>query len=307
MVKYKLREACSVNRDTLDALRSTRKVKKMLVAIDGSESSMHALKESFKLARNEKSWITVVSVVPEYKGDLDLVAVGNIMALMRKPCEDALQRAQELANAEGALIKTVCEEGEAHERIIDLAEAENCELIVMGRRGMSRLERVLVGSVTARVIGHSPIDVLVVPLTAEISWKKILLATDGSKYSKAAAARALDFAFQYSGQLVAVSVVDVPSEFYGEAPDAVEDLIKKARGYVEDVKREAGSAGIKVETFVREGETYKAILDLAKEQDVNAIVMGSHGRTGLKRLLMGSVTEKVIGYSPCPVLVVKSL
>ncbi|MDI6727944.1 MAG: universal stress protein [Thermodesulfovibrionales bacterium] len=278
----------------------------MLVAIDGSESSMHALKESFKLARNEKSWITVVSVVPEYKGDLDLVAVGNVMASMRKPCENALHKADELARAEGALIKTVCEEGEAYERIIDLAEAENCELIVMGRRGLSRLERVLVGSVTARVIGHSPIDVLVVPLTAEIGWNKILLATDGSRYSKAAAERAIDFAGEYGGELRVVSVVDVPAEFYGEAPDAVEDLINKAKGYAEDVKRQAESAGIKAETFVREGETYKAILDLAKEQNVNAIVMGSHGRTGLKRLLMGSVTEKVIGYASCPVLVVKS-
>ncbi len=285
---------------------NNRKVKKMLVAIDGSESSMHALKESFKLARNEKSWITVVSVVPEYKGDLDLVAVGNVMASMRKPCENALHKADELARAEGALIKTVCEEGEAYERIIDLAEAENCELIVMGRRGLSRLERVLVGSVTARVIGHSPIDVLVVPLTAEIGWNKILLATDGSRYSKAAAERAIDFAGEYGGELRVVSVVDVPAEFYGEAPDAVEDLINKAKGYAEDVKRQAESAGIKAETFVREGETYKAILDLAKEQNVNAIVMGSHGRTGLKRLLMGSVTEKVIGYASCPVLVVKS-
>ncbi|MDA8215884.1 MAG: universal stress protein [Nitrospiraceae bacterium] len=278
----------------------------MLVAIDGSESSMHALKESFKLARNEKSWITVVSVVPEYKGDLDLVAVGNVMASMRKPCEDALHKAEELAKAEGALIKTVCEEGEPHERIIDLAEAENCELIVMGRRGLSRLERALVGSVTARVIGHSHIDVLVVPSTTEIGWKKILLATDGSKYSKAAAERVIDFAGEYGGELRVVSVVDVPAEFYGEAPDAVEDLIKKAKGYVEDVKRQAEASGIKTETFVREGEAYKAILDLAKEQNANAIVMGSHGRTGLKRLLMGSVTEKVIGYASCPVLVVKS-
>lgn len=284
---------------------NNRKVKKMLVAIDGSESSMHALKESFKLARNEKSWITVVSVVPEYKGDLDLVAVGNVMASMRKPCEDALHKAEELAKAEGALIKTVCEEGEPHERIIDLAEAENCELIVMGRRGLSRLERVLVGSVTARVIGHSHIDVLVVPSTTEIGWKKILLATDGSKYSKAAAERVIDFAGEYGGELRVVSVVDVPAEFYGEAPDAVEDLIKKAKGYVEDVKRQAEAAGIKTETFVREGEAYKAILDLAKEQNANAIVMGSHGRTGLKRLLMGSITEKVIGYSSCPVLVVR--
>ena len=137
--------------------------KKLLVPIDGSESSIHALKESFKLAVNEGSWITVVSVVPPYTGDLDLVAVGNVLASIRKPCEDALSNAEKIAKAEGALIKTVCEEGDVHERILDLADAENCDLIVMGRRGLRRLERALVGSVTARVIGYGHKDVLVVP------------------------------------------------------------------------------------------------------------------------------------------------
>ena len=71
------------------------------------------------------------------------------------------------------------------------------------------------------------------------------------------------------------------------------------------MKKQAEVAGLKVETFVREGEAYQTIVDLAKAKNVNMIVMGSHGRTGLKRLLMGSVAEKVIGYAPCPVLVTK--
>ncbi|MBI5049599.1 MAG: universal stress protein [Nitrospirae bacterium] len=280
--------------------------RKILVAVDGSETSLHALKESFKLAMNEGSWITVVSVVPSYSGDLDTVAIGNIMATMRKPCEDALFKAQKLAEQERATIKTVCEEGETYERIIDLAEAENFDLIVMGRRGLRRLERVLVGSVTAKVIGYSHIDVLVIPKNTEVGWNRILLTTDGSKYSEAAARKAIDFTKSYRGELKVISVVDVPSELYAESPKTVEDLISKAKVYVEDVKKKAGAAGIKTETFVREGEAYQKITDLAREQNVNTIVIGSHGRTGLKRLLMGSVAEKVIGYTPCPVLVVKS-
>jgi nucleotide-binding universal stress UspA family protein len=54
---------------------------------------------------------------------------------------------------------------------------------------------------------------------------------------------------------------------------------------------------------VREGEAYRVITELAGKEKFGVIVMGSHGRTGLKRLLMGSVTEKVIGYAPCPVLI----
>lgn len=277
----------------------------MLVAIDGSESGIHALKESFKLAVNEKSWITVVSVVPPYEGDLDTTAFGNIQHALRQPCEKALADAVEIAKAERASIKTVCEEGVPHERIIDLAEAENCELIVMGRGGGSNVKRALIGSVSARVIGYSQRDVLIIPLSATVDWKNIVLAIDGSKFSKTAIERAIDFAEAYGGALKIVSVVDFPPEFYGEAPDAVEELIKKAKVYVEEAKKQAESRGIKAEVFVREGESPDVIINIAKDQKADTIIIGSHGRTGLKRLLMGSVAEKVIGNSSCPVLVVK--
>ncbi|MDH4163901.1 MAG: universal stress protein, partial [Nitrospirota bacterium] len=87
---------------------------------------------------------------------------------------------------------------------------------------------------------------------------------------------------------------------------AVEDLVKKAKEYTAAVRKKAEAAGVAVETFVGEAEADEAILKLGQEQDVNMIIVGSHGRTGLRRLLMGSVTEKVIGAATCPVLVVKS-
>lgn len=280
--------------------------RKILTAIDGSLTSLHALEESFKLAQNEGTWITVVSVIPHYTGDLDLVAVGNVMASMRKPCDEALKKAQELADEQKVIVKTVCEEGEPYERIIDLAQAENCDLIVMGRRGLKRLERVLVGSVTARVIGYSPIDVLVVPRDTSIGFKKVLIATDGSKFSIAAEKKAIDFARSYGGELHVISVVDVPAELYAESPKTMDELISKAKGYVDSVKKDAESSGVKTQVIVREGEAYRIIADTARELGADIIIMGSHGRTGLKRLLMGSVTEKVIGHTPCPVLVVKA-
>lgn len=279
--------------------------KKILCAIDGSKSSIHALRESFKFAIKEKCWIIVTSVVPPYDGDLDLVGIRDVLGSMRRPCEDALKEAEKLAKEAGVMIKTVCEEGEIFERISDLASADNCDLIVMGRRGISRLERTLVGSVTARVIGYSQRDVLVVPGDAQVGFQRVLVATDGSKYCKAAVDRAIDFSGSYGGDVSVVSIVDVPSEFYAEAPQVVEDMARKARGYVEEVKKQAEASGVKAEGFVKEGEPYQAIIDLANERKANIIVMGSHGRTGLKRLLMGSVVEKVIGYSPCPVLIVK--
>jgi len=283
------------------------KYKKILVAVDGSESSRNALRQAFRLAVEEKCWITVTSVVPPFTGDLDLTGVrGDVLASLAKPYEDALREAEGLAREERILIKTVHEEGETYERIVDLADGSNSDVIVMGRRGLKKIDRTLVGSVTARVIGHTQRDVLVVPNGTTLGWKRILVGTDGSKYSGIAINKAIDFAKAYGGSLVVLSVVDVPTEFYAEAPKAVEDMIGKAREYTSAVKKQAEADGVKAESFVGEAEAWEAIVKLAHDQEVNMVVVGSHGRTGLRRLLMGSVTEKVIGHAPCPVLVVKS-
>jgi nucleotide-binding universal stress UspA family protein len=283
------------------------KYKNILVAVDGSESGKNALLQAFKLASDEKCRITVTSVVPPYEGEIETLGIKNIKAALRKPCDDALAEAEKLSKTERTRFKMVCVEGVIHERIVGLADAENCDVIVMGRRGLGRIERAFVGNVTARVIGHTLRDVLVVPRGATVGWKKIVLATDGSRFSTAAAERAITLAKSYGGELKVISIVDVPTEFYAEAPQAVEDMVKKATGYVNDVKKQATEAGVKTETFVAEAEAYEAIINLAKEQNAEMIVMGSHGRTGLKRLLMGSVTEKVISHAPCPVLVIKSV
>jgi len=72
--------------------------RKILVAIDGSEAGFHALEESFKLAVDEKCWITVVSVAPPYQGDLSTTAVGNIQKALKEPAERALSVADQWRN-----------------------------------------------------------------------------------------------------------------------------------------------------------------------------------------------------------------
>ncbi len=282
------------------------KYKRILVAIDRSESGKNALHQAFNLANEEKCWITVTSVVPPFEGEAEGLGTKEIKAALRKPCDDALAEVNKIVKNEHTFVKTVCEEGEVHERIVDLADAESCDVIVMGRHGRRNIERMLMGNVTARVIGHFQRDVLVVPKGTAIGWKTIILATDGSKYSVAAGKRAISLAKSYGGALKVLSVVDVASEFYDEAPQAVDSLVKQAKEYVADVKKQAEDAGVNADTFIREDEVYLAINNLAQEEKADIIILGSHGRTGLRRLLMGSVTEKVIGHSFCPVLVVKS-
>lgn len=146
---------------------------------------------------------------------------------------------------------------------------------------------------------------MVVSEGAVIGWGSIVVAVDGSKNSRTAVETAADFAVSYGGALSIISVAPVTAELYAEAPGIAEQLIWKSQKFAEDAKALAQSKGIEAVVLVRDGEPYEIITRLASEQKSDVIVIGCHGKTGLKRLLMGSVTAKVIGCAPCPVLVVR--
>jgi nucleotide-binding universal stress UspA family protein len=280
------------------------KYKKLLVAIDGSQSSLHALEESFKLS---KEGTLAVSVVPPYTVDLRVDAEGDIHSLLKEPCETALTKAHEMSQATSAEVFGICAMGQPHERIVDLSESEGCDLIVVGAKGMLSLEKAFMGDVTAKVIGYSVKDVLVVPERATLGLDRILLSTDGSVYSRRATARAMDFAESYGTELLVVSIVEISAEVYSIAPEVVERKVTEAEEYLAGIKKQAEARSIKYRDFVRDSEApYDIITEIAQEEQAGLIVMGSHGRTGLTRILMGSTVERVIAEAPCPVLVVKS-
>jgi nucleotide-binding universal stress UspA family protein len=279
--------------------------RKILVAVDGSDSSRNAFRQACRIARDDKSWITVLTAIPLFEDQFDVLSMKEkVTRTLLEEGEKTLTGIIRISKEEDTFIRPMLKKGSPFEVILDTVAEENYDLIVMGRRGLSNIERALVGSVTASVIAHSSRDVLVVPKDATLGWKNILLPTDGSKYSAIASNKALELATSYGSSLLAVSIVDVTEEFYTEAPDAVDELIGKAKRFVDDIKKRAN--GLNIQTLVKEGETYEVITNLARESISDVIVMGNHGRTGVKRFLIGNVTEKVIGYAPCPVLIVKT-
>jgi nucleotide-binding universal stress UspA family protein len=278
--------------------------RKILVAYDGSASAGNALAVASQLAKEDKSWIKVLSVLPRYAGDLELVGISNIKETIKGPGKRLLAEAQEIADREDVHILSNMAQGEPYDKIVHVADDESCDLIVMGRRGTHHLEREFVGSVTAKVIGYTPKDVLVVPDGTSLIRKNILLATDGSRSCETAVERAIDIAQEKQADLTAVSVVYTNDEYLALAPGVVDDLIKKAKEKLSAIALKGQNAGLEIKTLVKEGEAYEAITSLTRQNGIDLIVMGSHGRKGLQRMLMGSVTERTIGYATCPVLVV---
>lgn len=276
---------------------------KILVAYDGSGSAKNALKEASRFAQEEKATIKLLVVVPSYDGDLDLLAISNVKESVENQGRMLLDEAVQIAEAEGLSPLKNLEFGEPYEKIVSVADDENCDLIVMGRKGMSGIERGLVGSVTARVIGHTKKDVLVIPEGATLSWNKVLLGTDNSPESRSAVERALEIAKEHNSAVAAVSVVYSATDIFTMSHQLVNEMKKGVQKQLEKLKFEAKSAGLDLNLMIKEGEPHEGIIEAAQEFGANVIIMGSHGRTGLKRLLMGSVTEKVLGFAFCPVLV----
>lgn len=278
--------------------------RKILVAYDGSPTAKNALAVGAEIARSEKSWIKVLAVVPVYSGELELFGVSNIKDTIDGPGQELLAEAKILAKDHDVHVFTNLEQGEPFERIVHVAHDEKCDLIVMGRCGFSHLERELMGGVTARVIGHTDRHVLIVPEDAGLKWTRILVAADGSTNSESAVEHAISVAKEHGSRIAAVSVVHTDEEMIALAPEHIEQVVGKAKNYLEDVKKQCVENGVAIETFVREGEPHAQITKLAEEIDATIIIMGTHGRKGISRLLMGSVTERTIGYAKCPVLII---
>jgi nucleotide-binding universal stress UspA family protein len=107
------------------------KYNRLLVGLDGSETSLHALRESFKLSQN---WVTVLTVAPSYAGDLRIMGVSGIREKLREPCDTALALAQEMADAAGALIRPLCTVGEPYECLVAEAESGSRDLLYLQGR-----------------------------------------------------------------------------------------------------------------------------------------------------------------------------
>ncbi|MBW2285965.1 MAG: universal stress protein [Deltaproteobacteria bacterium] len=138
--------------------------------------------------------------------------------------------------------------------------------------------------------------------------ERILVAVDGSDYSKMALDQAISLGATCNSTIFVVSVIDLYPGQLAVAPSLEEKLAAEVRQHLEEAKAKVDAADIPCETIVHiGGQPHEAIIQEAKQKDIDLIVMGTHGRTGLARVLMGSVAQKVIGHAPCPVLVVPTL
>jgi hypothetical protein len=284
---------------------------RILLATDGSEFSEGAIREAIQLAKRCGSKLTAIQVI-ETNPEFETTAPGALEK-MEQAVRSHLISVQERAKKEGVACEIAVHEGEdSYKYITNEASEQKSTMIVMGRRGRKGFRRLVLGGTTAWTIGHSPCSVMVVPRAADVEFKSIVVATDGSKWSVAAASEAIGIAKRNGAKLTTVAVVPaelaMPTDidFATIAREKFADQeMHTAEKNAKAVKDAAQKEGVDAQAFVMSGKPADAIMEIAKDQKADLVVVGSHGRTGLDRLLMGSVAERVIVLSASAVLVVK--
>ncbi|QER42744.1 universal stress protein [Thermodesulfobacterium sp. TA1] len=292
---------------------------KPLIALDTSEQSWHVFLEALKLLQTSSTKAAIVTVAPLYTDDLLITTVEDLPGKtlpgfeeiftdlpikIIQPYQELIKKVENVLSEKRIEAQCFLEKGEAYQKIVDLAYNTGADLIIMGRSS-SKLKTFFLGSTAARVIGYSPVDVLIIPYPRTINLEKILVAVDGSSFAEKAFAKAITLAKAHQSKLSVVSVIDLPVETYGVAPDVLDKLSEERRKYLENLVDKANKEGVKIDWFLKLGAVEDKILEVAQETGSGLLVMGTYGKTGLKRLLMGSVTERVLSAGALPVLVVK--
>lgn len=272
-------------------------IKQILFATDGSEYSVGAQKAAIALTKRCHGELHIMSIMLTTQ-DLENVGTRNMREEREKEVQARLDKAAEAALAEGVPSTLHLVYGqEPQQEIVNTAAEIGADLVVLGRRGTRGLARSMVGHATAYVAGHSPCNVLVVPRNAEVWHKRILLATDGSEHSAAAGETAVAVARQCG---LPVTVVSATTRSHSEERKA------EAKASVERKVAKLNAAGIQCDGQVLEGRPDEVVIEAAAKQDADLIIVGSHGRTGLMRLILGSISERILGQAQCPVMVARS-
>ncbi|MGD9949091.1 MAG: universal stress protein [Desulfobulbus sp.] len=281
-------------------------VSTILVAVDPSNASKGTFQQALRMAQFLKAELIAISVTPRYEGNMNRWKISNADAKLSHPFEECLSEMQQMAEEQGQQVRTLHVIGDPVEEIIRAAEAENVGLILMGYPKRSRIERAILGQTTTKVIGYSPCDVLMIPEGAEITFSRIMVGIDGSRYSMEAGQRALELAMAFGGEVHALTVLDIPMErsfLYGVLESARQNSFPPLETLIGQGER----FGIKVSKEILHGSPSETIVQYSEKHNIDLIVLGTYGRTAMAKILLGSVVERVAMISARPTLVVKRL
>jgi len=294
------------------------KFRKLFVAIDFSPDSDEALRQAHERAKSTGAHLAVCHIVPNsLRSDLLFPQITQVAALqvpleIAKVAETVALRVAEITGRSEGEFELIVDDGAPQALILSHAEEWKADLVFMGSHGQTSAADVLLGSITNSVLRHAHCPVLIVRPGKHTG--RIIAGTDFSDPALPAIHAAADEAERTGSKLTVVHSLDLvwapasyPAMAFGGAPfemspDQIKELETIAQQRLEDSLKKAH---VTADTLVTVGSAGTALIEVASEEKANLIVVGTVGRTGLRRALLGSVAEAVASGAPCSVLVVR--
>ena len=286
---------------------------KILLAVDSSAESQAAVREVATSPWPKSSMVQLLSVVdPSYTWN----APGLKRSLL-KSAEDVVRCASEAVRSAGVAVRTLVLTGDPKAVVVDYASKMGADLVVVGSHEESDVMRYLLGSVARAVVRFAPSSVEIVRAVPGPVARKILLATDGSACSEAAAQSITERPWPKGTEVRIVSVVELPAAWFRVPYPAYFDhkTMEELRGEAMKRAQEAVTAAelvvsravlqVSGTVVVPSASTQELILNEAAEWGADLIVVGSHGRRGASRFLLGSVSEQVAFHAKCSTEIVR--
>ena len=290
---------------------------RIVIPVDGSEEATRAAQRGLELAAAFDAELAVLHVV-EGKA-VRLTRRGDERERLRARGTEILEAIQDLASEDHPITTTLAE-GKPAAEISRFAADQDADLIVIGRQGLTGPRRRLLGGVTEQVLHRSEVPILVVPGEAPTEtnrkYDRICIPTDGSDTAESATDHGVAIAQQYDAAIHALNVVDLQAagglfSAGGLKQTFIDRLETEGEAAVESLQARIEAAGPdqEVVTAVRRTTSVrgaaKGIEAYVADNDIDLIVMGSHGQSNLKTQLLGSVAATVLRTVETPVVVVK--
>lgn len=273
---------------------------KILVPIDFSKKSEYASKMAAKMAVKMNATIYLIHLIELPKGVVDMgsssrFSIPESMLYLRKVREKVLDFKEQIFSKE-TKVEYFIKLNNPHEGILKYADKINADLIIMGSKGHSKLEEILIGSNTEKVVRTSKIPVLVVKKdNKKFKIKDLVFASSFSKDDKKEVFRKfLVFASQFKSNIHLLKI-NTPSKF-----ESTHDAKEKIKDFIKDFTLPKHSINIYNDASVEKG-----ILNFSKEIDADLIALSTHGRSGLAHIFSASVTKNLSKKALKPMLTIK--
>lgn len=281
---------------------------RILVPLDGSNRSERALPYAAGLAKAFSGELILLHDETVGLGGDDTAAgvdtIGRIRGLARSLEETGLAARMRV------------DYGPAAEAILRAADEEHADLIVMSTHGRGGLGRWLYGSVADDVLRHTTRPVMLISAACERSWSiegpfRLLVPLDGSQVAEAALGPVGEVAAALEADLVLLRVVEPADGFAALGttylPAQNQGVLDEAQAYLGGISTSPSLAGRRTSSLVAAGAPAARIAAVARDENIDLIVMATHGSGGLARLTMGSVATSVLQQAATPLLLVRSL